>query len=233
MNKIWRAEAVLALKGGDGGDVAATAQLSASLAAKNAADILPLLPRITPEDIRTEILPGEEPGTVRIVVSLSSGNGGEDAAMMAAMATGLTVARMKVGHLLDVRPMDPLMPDADADDVGGPGRGNLRLPPIARKSVAAAPQPRRRPMAKPSALMGEVAAPKPPKAGNMAQREAFRQFMVANHLRASEWAKSAGVPPATIYAYLTGSAGMIAADVAEKLAGAAHVSVEDLFRSKD
>ena len=36
------------------------------------------------------------------------------------------------------------------------------------------------------------------------QREAFRAFMTSRQLRATEWAKEAGVPAAHIYAFLTG-----------------------------
>lgn len=224
MHKIWQAEAVLELAGGQGGDVAATAQLSASLAAKNAAELLPLLPRITPEDIQAVVSAGDGPDRVVIRVTLAAESGGEDAALLAAMTAGLTVARMKSGHVLSVQPRQP----EGAGQV--PEVAEVPASPYARKPVSAEPRPRRRVAVKPATLMGEVASPKPARAGSSAQRDSFRKFMVANHLRASEWAKSAGVSPAAIYAYLTGSAGMISADVAEKLARAAHVAVEDLFR---
>jgi predicted transcriptional regulator len=75
--------------------------------------------------------------------------------------------------------------------------------------------------------MGEVAAPKPQAPG--AQREAFRAFMASNGLRASIWAKDAGVPPSLIYSYLTGKSGKLPTDAATKLARAAKVRVEDMF----
>ena len=82
--------------------------------------------------------------------------------------------------------------------------------------------------AKPKILMGEVAAPRGQIIG--AQRDAFRAFMVNHHLRPSEWAQLAGIPASEILAFLTGKARGISPSVAEKLARAAKVAPEDLFR---
>jgi hypothetical protein len=82
--------------------------------------------------------------------------------------------------------------------------------------------------AKPKVLMGEVAAPR----GQIisAQRDAFRAFMVLHHLRPTEWAQTAGVPPGEILAFLTGKIRSFSPGVAAKLAQAAKVATEDLFR---
>jgi hypothetical protein len=64
------------------------------------------------------------------------------------------------------------------------------------------------------------------------EREAFRNFMVSRQLRATDWAKQAGVAASQIYAYLTGRSRGLAPDVAERLARAAHSRVEDLFAPK-
>jgi hypothetical protein len=63
-----------------------------------------------------------------------------------------------------------------------------------------------------------------------AQREAFRTFMTSRHLRATQWAKDAGVPVAQIYAFLTGKTRSIPTDIAERLARAARSKVDDMFR---
>src|SRR5262245_35471901 len=66
------------------------------------------------------------------------------------------------------------------------------IPP---KPRAEARQPERvstSPYAKPKVLMGEVAAPRGQEIGR--QRDAFRAFMVARHLRPTEWARAAGIP---------------------------------------
>jgi len=82
--------------------------------------------------------------------------------------------------------------------------------------------------AKPKVLMGEVAAPRGVEIGQ--QRDAFRAFMIARHLRPSDWAKSAGIAPGEIMAFLTGHARSISSASLEKLARAAGCTVEDFFQ---
>ncbi|MGD0192768.1 MAG: helix-turn-helix transcriptional regulator [Rhizomicrobium sp.] len=53
--------------------------------------------------------------------------------------------------------------------------------------------------------------------------------MTDHRLRATEWAKQAGVPAAQIYAYLTGRSRALPRETAEKLARAARARVEDMF----
>jgi DNA-binding Xre family transcriptional regulator len=81
---------------------------------------------------------------------------------------------------------------------------------------------------KPKVLMGEVAAPRGLEIGR--QRDAFRAFMIARHLRPSEWARAAGVPAGEILGFLTGKTRSIAPATVEKLARAADCAVEDFFR---
>jgi DNA-binding Xre family transcriptional regulator len=76
--------------------------------------------------------------------------------------------------------------------------------------------------------MGEVAAPRGVEIGK--QREAFRAFMTARHLRPTEWARAAGVPPGEILGFLTAKTRSIAPETLEKLARAAHCSIEDFFK---
>jgi hypothetical protein len=109
-----------------------------------------------------------------------------------------------------------------------PEHGPISTAPKARPE---APQPE--PVstsrhAKPKILMGEVAAPK----GQLiaAERDAFRAFMLARRLAPSTWAAAAGVPPGEILAFLTGRARSISPAIAAKLAAAAKVSVEEMFR---
>jgi DNA-binding Xre family transcriptional regulator len=84
------------------------------------------------------------------------------------------------------------------------------------------------PYAKPKVLMGEVAAPRGLEIGK--QRNAFRAFMIARHLRPTEWARAAGVPSGEILAFLTGKVRSIAPGTLEKLAWAANCPQEDFFR---
>jgi DNA-binding Xre family transcriptional regulator len=93
------------------------------------------------------------------------------------------------------------------------------------------------PYAKPKILMGEVTAPiqkfavsggKGVEIGR--QREALRAFMVARHLRPTEWARAAGVPAGEILGFLTGRTRAIAPATLEKLARAANCAPEEFFR---
>ena len=82
--------------------------------------------------------------------------------------------------------------------------------------------------AKPKVLMGEVAAPRGLEIGR--QREGFRAFMIARHLRPTEWARAAGIPAGEILGFLTGKIRTIAPASLEKLARAANCAPEDFFR---
>lgn len=82
--------------------------------------------------------------------------------------------------------------------------------------------------ATPKVLMGEVAAPRA--GGGDTRREAFRAFMTRNRLRPTAWAKEAGVHAGEILGYLTGRSRGFPPDVAEKLARAARVRPEDMFK---
>ena len=89
------------------------------------------------------------------------------------------------------------------------------------EQVSASPHP------KPKVLMGEVAAPRGVEIGK--QREAFRAFMTARHLRPTEWARAAGVQPGEILGYLTAKTRHIAPETLEKLARVAKVAPQDMF----
>ena len=76
--------------------------------------------------------------------------------------------------------------------------------------------------------MGEVAAPRGVEIGK--QRDAFRAFMTARHLRPTEWARAAGVAPGEILGFLTAKTRNIAPETLEKLAQAARCGIEDFFK---
>lgn len=108
------------------------------------------------------------------------------------------------------------------------------------KLAAQAPQPERvstSRYAKPKVLMGEVTAPIQKFAASRGgvgieigrRRDALRAFMMARHLRPSEWARAAGVPTGEILGFLTGHARAISPASLEKLARAANCSPDDLL----
>ncbi len=81
--------------------------------------------------------------------------------------------------------------------------------------------------AKPKVLMGEVAAPRGQQISE--QRDAFRAFMTARHLRPTEWAKAAGIAPGEIMAFLNGNVRSIPPASLEKLARAANCTIQDML----
>jgi cyclic pyranopterin phosphate synthase len=92
-----------------------------------------------------------------------------------------------------------------------------------REKTAPKPAANRRP----AVLMNEVAAPRVRDVN--AQREAFRDFMTARRLRATQWAKQANVPASQIYAFLTGKLRTLTPEAITRLARAARVREEDMF----
>ena len=105
------------------------------------------------------------------------------------------------------------------------GRGSV----VRRASAAAGPVRRARLRAKPVEIMNEVAIRKPPSDHN-ARRDGLRQFMASRGLTAHSWAKDAGLPVGAIYSFLHGRTHTLTKAEEEKLARAADVSPEDLYR---
>jgi len=127
---------------------------------------------------------------------------------------------------------DPVKSRRSAGMRGNPMNAAPEHRPISTvfKAKPQAPAPQRTlssRFARPKVLMGEVAAPK----GEViaAQRNAFRAFMTARHLRPTEWAREAGVPANEILAFLTGRARSFSPGVAEKLAAAANASIAEML----
>ena len=86
---------------------------------------------------------------------------------------------------------------------------------------------------KPKVLMGEVVGPRGPEMARRdigQQRESLRAFMLARHLRPSEWARMAGIPAGEILGFLTGKSRAVPPASLEKLARAANCKVEEIFR---
>jgi predicted transcriptional regulator len=76
--------------------------------------------------------------------------------------------------------------------------------------------------------MGEVAAPRAEHYGQ--QRFLLRSFMQRRGLRPSDWARAAGIPSGELLGFLTGRSRIISQASLEKLASAAHCTVEDFFK---
>jgi DNA-binding Xre family transcriptional regulator len=112
-----------------------------------------------------------------------------------------------------------------------------KKPPTPKPEVTQAERVSASPYPRAKVLMGEVAAPpqqfaaiggKNVEIGQ--QRQAFRAFMTARHLRPTEWARAAGVAPGEILGFLTAKTRTIAPATLEKLAQAVRCKVEDFFK---
>jgi hypothetical protein len=209
MSKIVRAEAALTLEGECPSDAIAAAKAAGSLAAHKTPELIPYCQGVHP--IKTEIDIVATAGEIRINATVEVETGGEAQALTAAAVAAVTLTEMTGASLQTVT--------LAAMEAPAP-KPYARKVPVTR-AVKSAPAP--------TTLMGLISAP-PPSEGKGDKREAFRAFMTARHLRISDWAKQAGVPAAIVYAFLTGRTSSLASDVAEKLAAAANVKPEDLFR---
>jgi cyclic pyranopterin phosphate synthase len=215
------ADAYAAAKDGNGpkGDVLGPARIAGIMAAKKTPELIPLCHQLalTKIDIEFEWLDERNALRIKSLVKTNAQTGVEMEALTAASIAALTVYDMTKaidkGTTIDsVRLLAK----------SGGKSGDYAMP--AQRIFKVPPAPAR---AKPKTIMNEVAAPRP---GPLAQREAFREFMAANRLRPTAWAKDAGVPAAQILAYLTGQTRALSPDTAKKLARAAKAKVEDMFR---
>ena len=214
--------AAVSSRGAQKGDVLATARIAGIMAAKKTSELIPLCHPIalTKAGIDFELLEGEN--TIRILsaVKTTGPTGVEMEALTAASVAALTIYDM-------IKAIDrqAVIGEVRLTSKSG-GKSGRYLAPASARSRTTSKGNRGR---KASVLM-ETAEAVSLQRRTGADREAFRAFMTTRRLRATEWAKDAGVSPSQIYAYLTGRSRAIPADVAERLAQAARVRVEDMFR---
>lgn len=219
-------EAFAAALSGDAkkGDVLAAARIAGIMAAKKTSELIPLCHPIALSKATVDFEPLQDRHAIRIVATAKTmgPTGVEMEALTAASIAALTIYDM-------VKAVDRAATIEGVRLVAKSGgkSGEYKAGTREEKPSIAARLAKARASKQPSTLMGEVAAPRSQAPG--AQREAFRAFMTSNGLRASIWAKDAGVSPALIYSYLTGKSGSIPNDIATKLARAAKVRVEDMF----
>ncbi len=228
---VLSAEAFGAVVGGTAkkGDVLAAARIAGIMAAKKTSELIPLCHPIALTGATVDFEPDAARGAIRILASAKTmgPTGVEMEALTAASIAALTIYDM-------VKAVDrgAIIEGVKLVAKSGGKSGDF----VTEAAKPAKPAYRSAGMigrAKPSAIMGEVSAPKP--SANQQrevgqQREAFRAFMTSNRLRATQWAKDAGVPVSEIYAFLTGKTRGMPNDVAEKLARVARTRMEDMFR---
>ncbi|MBL6851765.1 MAG: cyclic pyranopterin monophosphate synthase MoaC [Alphaproteobacteria bacterium] len=210
------------------GDVLAAARIAGIMAAKKTSELIPLCHPLAITKAGMEFETGDNAVRVIATVKTSGQTGVEMEALTAASIAALTIYDM-------VKAVDKgaVIGGVRLLSKSGGKSGDFVAEAVARpaakpayRSTGGAGRGR---VAKPSTLMGEVVAPALARDAS-GQREAFRAFMTARRLRATEWAKEAGVPAAQIFAFLTGKQRSLPGDVAERLARAAKARVEDMFR---
>jgi cyclic pyranopterin phosphate synthase len=205
------------------GDVLAAARIAGIMAAKRTSELIPLCHplALTKAAIAFEPLAEQEAFRIIATAGTTGPTGVEMEALTAAAIAALTIYDMvkAIDHGARIESVKLLAKS-------GGKSGAFMAPP------GAAPA---RPDRQRSLPRARAPAPKPDTAATTqrsdpnAEREAFRSFMISRRLRATEWAKQAGIPAAQIYAFLTGRARTIPPESAKRLARAAQVHVEDLF----
>jgi cyclic pyranopterin phosphate synthase len=215
------------------GDVLAAARIAGIMAAKRVPDLIPLchpLP-ITGAEIAFEA----QDNQIRITAKVKTvgKTGMEMEALTAASIAALTVYDMikAVDKEAVIETTRLLSKRGGKSGTFKPRSSGQRSDANASAGMAETPRETvaRGARAKPRVIMGEVFAP-PAAGGPDARREAFRSFMTRSRLRASTWSKDAGVPMGEIMGYLTGRTRGFSQATLEKLAKAARVASEDMFR---
>ncbi len=210
---------------GPKGDVLAAARIAGIMAAKKTSELIPLCHPIALSKAGIEFVPLAERHALRIIASAKTS--GQTGVEMEAL-TAASIAALTIYDMVKAIDKSAVIESVRLLTKSG-GKSGAYIAPHEPKMVREA-QPRKtaaRPRAAPTPLMSEVSAPRP---DANAAREAFRAFMVSHRLRASEWAKDAGVPASQVYAFLTGRLRALTDDAAKKLARAARVRVEDMFQ---
>jgi len=216
----------LALSGANPkGDVLATARIAGIMAAKKTSELIPLCHPLAISQAAVEFTPIPERHALRIVSSVKTNGptGVEMEALTAAAIAALTVYDM-------VKAVDR---GAAIESVkllaksGGKSGTFVAAPEPEQKTSSSAPLTRRE-KARPRVLMHEAGA-MPSASPAPEDRAALRAFMTRRRLRASEWAKQAGIPVGELYAFLNGRARTLGAESARQLAQAARASVDEMF----
>lgn len=224
------AEALEAVMSGTAkkGDVLAAARIAGIMAAKKTSELIPLCHPIGLSRANIDFETDPERSVIRIVASTKTT--GQTGVEMEAL-TAASIAALTIYDMIKAVDRAAVIGDIRLVSKSGGKSGNFAAPGAAYRKFHAMGE---RTAARPTTLVGVVAAPPSNRADanrdTAAQREAFRLFMTSRHLRATKWARDAGVPAAHIYAFLTGKARTIPTETAERLALVARTRVENMFK---
>jgi cyclic pyranopterin phosphate synthase len=205
------------------GDVLAVARIAGIMAAKRVPDLIPLCHPLAIARAAVEIEPDAEQAAFRIQATVATS--GQTGVEMEAL-TAASVAALAFYDMIKAVDKSAVIETVRLLAKSGGKSGAYKAP---FRSAPARPAAKAR--AKPSTLMGEVAAPRARAQGGDVERrrEAFRAFMTSRRLRPTLWAKQAGVPSGEILGFLGGRSRGFSREVAEKLARAARAEIDDMF----
>jgi cyclic pyranopterin phosphate synthase len=198
------------------GDVLAAARIAGIMAAKRVPDLIPLCHPIAIAKAQVEFEPDAGTHSIRITATVATS--GQTGVEMEAL-TAVSVAALTLYDMIKAVDKGAVIERVRLIAKSGGKSGSYKAPAAPPKASSNRPRPK--------TLMGEVAAPR---AAQDQHRDAFRAFMTSRRLRPTLWAQQAGITSGEILSFLTGRSRGLSPDAAEKLARAAKVRVEDMFK---
>jgi cyclic pyranopterin phosphate synthase len=227
---ILSAEAFAAVMEGTApkGDVLAAARIAGIMAAKKVPELIPLCHPLAIAKAALEFEPDPSRHAIRIVATVATS--GQTGVEMEAL-TAVSVGALTLYDMIKAVDKSAVIEQVRLLAKSGGKSGDYKAPAVKSAAPAADRAHASKARAKPTPLMGEVAAPRmrSQSAATEQRREAFRAFMTSRRLRPTLWAKQAGVSSGEILGFLTGRSRGFSQEVAEKLARAARVQVGDMF----
>lgn len=215
------------------GDVLAAARIAGIMAAKKTSELIPLCHPLPISGVTVACEPDEDGSLIRVFASVKVS--GQTGVEMEAL-TAATVAALTIYDMLKAAERGIVIEAVRLMSKDGGKSGSYRAEPekkgqargrlVRRPSTAAAAR-----LVRHRSTPAEVEGP-PRKAvsDHAARRDALRRFMAARGLTAHAWAKDAGVAVGVIFSFLHGRTHALNKAEEEKLATAAGVSPEDLYR---
>ena len=203
---------------GKKGDVLAAARIAGIMAAKKTSDLIPLCHPIALTKANVEFEPDAERHALRILATVKTT--GQTGVEMEAL-TAASIAALTVYDMIKAVDRAAVIGNVKLVSKSGGKSGAYRSTSPDRAMP-------KQVLGKISVLMSETGSPRVRDVN--AQRDAFRDFMTTHHLRATEWAKQADVPVSQIYSFLTGKSRLLPPESIARLARAARVREEDMFR---
>jgi cyclic pyranopterin phosphate synthase len=208
------------------GDVLAVARIAGIMAAKKTAVLIPLCHPLALSSANIDFELEHDQCAVRIRAQVKTT--GQTGVEMEAL-TAVSVAALTLYDMVKAIDKSAAIQNIHLVSKSGGKSGSFVAPSKTESRRVRAGGESARPRLRPT-ILSEAAVPVAPRNSGGAERVSLRAFMQAHRLRASVWASEAGVAPSQLYAFLTGRLRALPADVVEKLAFAARVRPEDLFR---